>query len=160
MTRSTRTIRLALIALAALAGATAQAALPPVLDRELFFGNPEIAAAQLSPDGQYVAFLKPWSDTRNIWVKKAAEPFEAARRVTAETKRPIPPAFFWSRDSRLILYTKDNDGDENFNVYAVDHVSLTVEDGELTPSLKVKRAVVEKRFADLIEAMYGPRGTE
>ena len=43
---------------------------PPVLDRELFFGNPEIAGAQLSPDGQYVAFLKPWKDTRNIYVKK------------------------------------------------------------------------------------------
>ena len=39
---------------------------PPLLDRELFFGNPEIAGAQLSPDGQYVAFLKPWKDTRNI----------------------------------------------------------------------------------------------
>ena len=33
---------------------------PPVLDRELFFGNPEITGAQLSPDGQYVAFIKPY----------------------------------------------------------------------------------------------------
>ncbi len=92
---------------------------PPLLDRELFFGNPEIAGAQLSPDGQYIAFLKPWNDTRNIWVKKTGEPFAVARRLTAETKRPIP-ALFWARDSRLILYVKDNDGDENFNVWAVD----------------------------------------
>ena len=70
MTRPVRMARHALLALAALGAATAEAALPPVLDRELFFGNPEIAAAQLSPDGQYVAFLKPWKDTRNIWVKK------------------------------------------------------------------------------------------
>jgi len=52
----------------------------PLLDRELFFGNPEIAAAQLSPDGQYIAFLKPWKETRNIWVKKTGEPYSAARR--------------------------------------------------------------------------------
>jgi dipeptidyl aminopeptidase/acylaminoacyl peptidase len=103
----------------AAAAAKPASSVPPVLDRELFFGNPEIAGAQLSPDGNYVAFLKPWSDTRNIWIKKTAEPFAAARRLTAETKRPIP-GFFWTRDSRLVLYVKDNDGDENYNVWAVD----------------------------------------
>jgi len=93
--------------------------LPPLLDRELFFGNPEIAAAQLSPDGKYIAFLKPWKETRNVWVKKTSEPYTAARLVTADTKRPIP-GFFWSRDSRYILFVQDKEGDENFNVYAVD----------------------------------------
>jgi dipeptidyl aminopeptidase/acylaminoacyl peptidase len=115
-----RLVPTALLAfLAVVAAAPARAELPPVLDRELFFGNPEIAGAQLSPDGQYVAFLKPWKDTRNVYVKKIGEPFDKARLVTTEAKRPIP-ALFWSRDSRLILFVKDNDGDENFNVWAVD----------------------------------------
>src|SRR5512133_3471282 len=43
--------------------------LPPLIDRNQFFGNPEIAAAQLSPDGKWIAFLKPFKETRNIWVK-------------------------------------------------------------------------------------------
>jgi dipeptidyl aminopeptidase/acylaminoacyl peptidase len=93
--------------------------LPPLLDRELFFGNPEIAGAQLSPDGKYIAFLKPWKDTRNVWVKKTEEPYTAARLITSEAKRPIP-GFFWSRDSRYVLFVQDKDGDENYNVYAVD----------------------------------------
>jgi dipeptidyl aminopeptidase/acylaminoacyl peptidase len=115
-----RLVPTALLAvLAVLEGPPAGAALPPVLDRELFFGNPEIAAAQLSPDGRYVAFLKPWKDTRNIYVKKTEEPFDKARLLTTEVKRPIP-TLFWSRDSRLVLFVKDNDGDENFNVWAVD----------------------------------------
>ena len=50
----------------------------PARSTRLFFGDPEIAGAQLSPDGQYIAFLKPCKDTRNVWVKKAGEPFDAA----------------------------------------------------------------------------------
>ncbi len=103
----------------AIPGAQPAPGLPPLLDRELFFGNPEIAGAQLSPDGQYIAFLKPWNETRNIWLKKTGEAFASARRLTAETKRPIP-SFFWSRNSRYLLFVKDRDGDENFNVYALE----------------------------------------
>ena len=92
--------------------------LPPIIDRDLFFGDPEIAGAQISPDGQFIAFLKPFKGTRNIWVKGAAEPFDKARPITADTKRPIS-AYFWSRDAKYILYSQDAAGDENFNVYAV-----------------------------------------
>src|SRR5436305_5691228 len=43
--------------------------LPPLLDRQLFFGDPEIIAGQLSPDGKLIAFIKPLDGTRNVWVK-------------------------------------------------------------------------------------------
>lgn len=92
---------------------------PPVIDRELFFGDPEISGAQLSPDGKYIAFMKPLNKTRNIWVKKTEEPFTAARPVTADPKRPVP-TFFWSRDGKYILFVQDAAGDENYNVYAVN----------------------------------------
>jgi dipeptidyl aminopeptidase/acylaminoacyl peptidase len=98
---------------------TAGAGLPPLIDRELFFGNPEISGAQVSPDGRLIAFIKPYKDTRNIWVKKTGEPFSAAKLITADTKRPIP-GYFWSRDGRHILFVQDQGGDENFNVYAVN----------------------------------------
>src|SRR5690606_9490612 len=119
--------------LAGLAGqpapALAQAArdgVPPLLDRELFFGNPEIAGAQISPDGRYLAFIKPYEETRNVWVKKIGEPFESATLVTAETERPIQ-GYFWSHDSRYILFVQDNAGDENFNVFAVDPSAEPIE---------------------------------
>ncbi len=92
---------------------------PPLIDREAFFGDPEIAGAQLSPDGKYIAFVKPWNKTRNVWVKRTEEPFSAAHLVTADTKRPIP-GFFWSRDGKFILFVQDMAGDENYNVYAVN----------------------------------------
>jgi len=90
----------------------------PLLDRELFFGDPEISGSQLSPDGQWMSFIKPYEGTRNIWVKAADAPFESAKPVTADD-RPVP-GYFWSRDSKYILYVQDKDGDENFHVYAVD----------------------------------------
>jgi dipeptidyl aminopeptidase/acylaminoacyl peptidase len=93
--------------------------LPPIIDRELLFGDPEISGAQLSPDGKYIAFLKPYKETRNIWVKQIAEPFSSARLMTTETARPVA-GFLWTRDSKYIVYVKDSGGDENFNAYAVD----------------------------------------
>jgi dipeptidyl aminopeptidase/acylaminoacyl peptidase len=95
------------------------AQLPPLIDREIFFDDPEISGAQLSPDGKYLSFMKPWNKTRNVWVKKVDEPFGAAHLVTADTKRPIP-VHFWSRDSKYILFAQDAAGDENYNVYAVN----------------------------------------
>jgi dipeptidyl aminopeptidase/acylaminoacyl peptidase len=135
----------------------APAGLPPLIDRELIFGNPEIVNAVLSPDGKYLAFQKPWHDTRNIYVKGVDEPFNAARLLTTETKRPVP-GYFWTRNSEYILYVKDNDGDENFNIYAVDPAAKPAAGAEAPPSrdltgLKGVRVViydVPKSDPDLI----------
>jgi dipeptidyl aminopeptidase/acylaminoacyl peptidase len=99
--------------------APAPGGLPPLIDRELFFGDPEIAAPRLSPDGAFIAFLRPYQGMRNIWVKRTNEPFDAARPVTADTTRPIPD-YAWSRDGRFILYVQDEGGDENYNLHVVD----------------------------------------
>ncbi len=100
------------------AAAPAKDKLPPLIDRELFFGDPEISAPQLSPDGRYISFIKPYRDARNIWVKGLDQPFADARPVTAD-ERPVP-GYFWSRDSRYLLYVQDKGGNEDFHVYAVD----------------------------------------
>ena len=39
--------------------------------------------------------------------------------MTTETARPVA-GYLWTRDGKYIVYVKDNAGDENFNVYAVD----------------------------------------
>src|ERR1044072_2116891 len=109
---------------AALAGAVAPRSpfaqsQPPIIDRELFFGDPEIAGAQISPDGKFIAFIKPFKGARNVWVKRTEDPFDKAKPVTAEATRPIP-GYFWSRDGKYILFVQDKGGDENYLVYAVN----------------------------------------
>jgi len=42
-----------------------------LIERDLFFGEVEIGDAQLSPDGKFMTFLRPYKGVRNIWVKKA-----------------------------------------------------------------------------------------
>src|SRR6266498_3919387 len=93
--------------------------LPPIIDRELFFGDPEIAGAQISPDGKFIAFVKPFKGTRNVWVKRTEDPFDAAKPITADKSRPISQ-YFWSRDGKYILFAQDKAGDENYLVYAVN----------------------------------------
>jgi long-chain acyl-CoA synthetase len=43
---------------------------------------------------------------------------------------------------------------EQIKKFAILERDLTVEDGELTPTLKVKRNVINERFADLFESLY------
>ena len=91
----------------------------PVINRELFFDNPEITGGQLSPDAKWMTYIKANKGTMNIWIKKADEPFEKGRPLTADTSRPVR-GYFWSDDARFVLYSQDKGGNENFHVYAVD----------------------------------------
>jgi dipeptidyl aminopeptidase/acylaminoacyl peptidase len=93
--------------------------LPPLIDREVFFGDPEIARGQISPDGKYISFLKTYKGNLNIWVKGVDEPFEAARPMSADTARPVI-RYFWSQDGKYLLYIQDKGGNENFHAYAID----------------------------------------
>jgi long-chain acyl-CoA synthetase len=43
---------------------------------------------------------------------------------------------------------------EQIKKHAVLPLMLSIEDGTLTPTLKVKRRVVEKQYSDLIESLY------
>src|SRR5580658_1730116 len=93
--------------------------LPSLIDREVFFGDPEIDNAQISPEGNDIAFLKPWHGVQNIWVKKTSESFSSAKLLTAETKWPIY-GFFWSQDGKYVMYQQDRDGDGHHNLFAVN----------------------------------------
>lgn len=120
--------------------------LPPLIDRNIFFGNPKISGAKLSPDGKFLAFERPLNGVMNVWVKRIEEPFEAARPVTADTNRPIP-GYFWTRDGRYIVYTQDKGGNENFHIYAADPAATAAHGlkaspaRDLTPSENVQARI-------------------
>jgi dipeptidyl aminopeptidase/acylaminoacyl peptidase len=83
---------------------------------EQFFKNPEKSSFQLSPDGEHISFMAPYENRMNVFVRKADS--DKATRITDVTDRDIA-GYTWANDNR-ILYLKDEGGDENFALFAVD----------------------------------------
>ena len=142
--------RLGLVALAAMTcfgtAMSSRAELPPLIPREILFGNPEKVNPQLSPDGARMAWIAP--DKKNVlqvWVKSIGK--DDAKIVTADPKRGIRQ-LFWAQNSKMLIYAQDSDGDENFHFFGVDLASGNVRD--LTPfqGVKAELTAIDPNFPD------------
>ncbi|HZI66213.1 MAG TPA: long-chain fatty acid--CoA ligase [Thermoanaerobaculia bacterium] len=51
-------------------------------------------------------------------------------------------------------YNADKPHHEQIHAFAILSSDLTIEDGSITPTLKVKRRILESRYKELIDAMY------
>jgi dipeptidyl aminopeptidase/acylaminoacyl peptidase len=94
----------------------------PLIDRDIFFGNPEITSPKLSPDGQYITFMKQYNGILNLWIKKFDQAFEQAIPLTA-SERPSY-GYFWTYDSSRILFLIDKGGDENVNLFKINIIDI------------------------------------
>ncbi len=113
---------------------TSEAPLIPMRD---FFRNPDKAAFNLSPNGEYLAFVMPWENRLNVHVQKIGS--TEIKRVTGATERDIS-GYFWASNTRIV-YIQDTGGDENFRLYAVDLDGSNQKD--LTPFEKVTVQVID-----------------
>ncbi len=108
----------------------------PLIPRQDLFGNPEKSAAEVSPDGKWIAWLAPAGGVMNVWVAPIGK-LEAAAPVTADKKRGIR-MYRWSYDGVHLIYMQDEGGDENWHVYAVNVAARATKD--LTPFPGVRAA--------------------
>ena len=95
-----------------------QGHVPPLIPRRVFFGNPDKASPQISPDGTHISFLAPVDDVLNVWVAPTEDP-SAARPVTQDKGRGIR-RHGWTFSANRITYQQDSGGDENWHIYTVD----------------------------------------
>ena len=128
------------VTLASLAPAVPVVAqLSPIIPVQHFFNPPEIALARISPDGRWLAFLKPYHSKLNLYVRPVAG--GAERRMTADTTRPIYQ-YYWSADGKRLLYLQDRGGNENFHLYAVPVDAASPDEArDLTPFDKTRTFV-------------------
>ena len=113
----------------------------PLIPIEQFFDNPQIAGAQISPDGRWISYVKPYKGKLNVYVRPASGTEADERVMTTDTVRPVGQ-YFWSRDGRYILYAQDKGGNENFRIYAVDPTQPGIPVArDLTPFDKVRAQI-------------------
>jgi dipeptidyl aminopeptidase/acylaminoacyl peptidase len=115
----------------------AEDAVPPQIPLKDFFRNPQAAGFSISPDGKYLALLKPWNNRLNVWL----EPVNGGegKRLTSITDRD-PAGVTW-KGNDVVLFEKDNGGDENFHLYAVGRDGQKERD--LTPFPGVRVGLVD-----------------
>jgi len=124
---------------------------PPLIPREILFGNPVNTSPEISPDGKKLAYLAPVKNVLNVWVRTIGGKDDAP--VTRDTERGIR-RYFWGADNAHILYLQDAGGNENWRLFRVD--LKTSDTADLTPFENVQVRVIEhnKDFPnDLIISM-------
>jgi len=120
--------------------------LPPLIPREILFGNPERTSPRISPDGKYLAYIAP--DQKNVlqvWLRTVGQQDE--RQLTNDEKRGIR-IYFWTYDAEQLIYLQDSDGDENWHFYSVNIKSNIVRD--LTPfqGIQAQPVALDPNFPD------------
>ena len=88
----------------------------PLIPMEDFFRNPDKSSFQISPDGQHIAYMKPWKTRMNVHVTNVETTDET--RLTSSEDRGIY-GYGWLGNNR-IGYVKDDGGDENIHFFAVN----------------------------------------
>jgi len=117
--------------------AKSEAPAPPLIPLRDFFRNPEGAAYQISPGGDYISWMAPWENRLNVFVQPVGggEP----RRLTDATKRDLA-GYFWAAKDQIV-YLQDDGGDENFHLFAINADGTNRQD--LTPFPGVRVGVVD-----------------
>ncbi len=110
----------------------------PLLDRGQFFEDPVVSDLKISPDGRLIAFFAPFAGERQLWLSRLHLGVDSAVRVSDGPAQ----SFAWSRDSRYLLFLRDEGGNENFHLYAVEADTLgTGVPADLTPEAGVQARI-------------------
>ncbi len=89
----------------------------PIIPLEDFFRISERTGFQLSPDARHIAFMAPWHNRLNLFVRSIDANDSVTIRLTSETQRSIS-GYLWADNERLV-FAKDTAGDENYHLYGV-----------------------------------------
>ncbi len=88
----------------------------PLIPLEKLLGNPAIFSYRISPDGRHASWVAPRDGVLNLWLARDGGEGQPASN---DRLRGIQH-YGWARNSRQLLYIQDQDGDENWNIFAID----------------------------------------
>jgi hypothetical protein len=112
--------------------------LPPLIPRDLLFGQPERANPQISPNAKLLAYLAPDANSVvQIWVRTLGA--QDDRQLTAEKTHSIWH-YTWTYSPDKLIFAQDSRGDENWQIYLLDTTSGALKN--LTPYQGVQSRLV------------------
>ena len=115
-----------------------------LISRDILFGNPDKTNVKISSDGEHISYLAPangrFNGISNVFIARRTNPNHGTQ-VTHDTHRGIK-TYQWSKNPDYILYTQDNDGDEQFHIYSVN--IKTNAKKNLTPFSDVRADILQK----------------
>ena len=116
-----------------------------LLPMEDFFKTRQISLMRISPDGEHLAYLKPYKKRLNVHIRKTDGTGEE-KRLTSQTDRDIQGLLWKGNDH--ILFLRDFGGDENYHIYRAAIHSEPTEDGQtqeknLTPFEGVRHYIID-----------------
>jgi len=109
----------------------------PLIPMQDFFRNPEKSSFKISPNGEHIAYMKPWKARMNVFVMDMNTKKEV--RLTSSQERGMY-WFAWLNNNR-IGYIKDEGGNENMHFYAVN-IDMSNEI-DLTPFENVQARIID-----------------
>ncbi|QEC76051.1 alpha/beta hydrolase family protein [Mucilaginibacter ginsenosidivorax] len=86
----------------------------PIAD---FFKTPEKTVFKISPDGKYIAYLKPYKDKQNLFIQSLADGTE--HMETSFDDYPVNGWYFWTYNNQLV-FNQDIVANDGFKMYALD----------------------------------------
>ncbi len=95
-----------------------------------------------------VVLLSPSDEGLEKWAENEGVSYDSIEELTAN------PRVLEVFDNVVKATNADLASYEQIKKHKVLPLMLSIDDGTLTPTLKVKRRVVEKQYTDLIEALY------
>lgn len=108
---------------------------PELISRNVLLANPSFTRPSISPDGKMLAYLAPKDGVLNVWIRNFNAKDDTP--ITSDKKRGISK-YFWSGDSKSILYLQDRGGNEEWHLYKADIAPGSPEAVELTPYKNVR----------------------
>ncbi len=109
----------------------------PLIDREVFFGNPDRVCVKISPDGRYFSYIAPLDGVLNVYVAPIDDILKA-KPVTNDKNRGIRN-YSWTYKEDVLIYSQDTNGDEDFHLYKIDLKTNKITD--ITPFEKIRASI-------------------
>jgi dipeptidyl aminopeptidase/acylaminoacyl peptidase len=109
----------------------------PLIPRSVIFAELEKENLKISPNAKYLAYLAPDANKVSQICCVELQQLEQKRNFDLEKCIQLTEGkntidrYRWCFDNKHLLFLRDNDGDQNFHLYAVNR--LTKEQKDLTP---------------------------